>query len=251
MRDNKLPYARHPGQKADPDKLPRHIAVVMDGNGRWAQLRGLSRLQGHRKGVEAARTMILDCQKKGIEVLTLFAFGTENWKRPRHEIRNLFRIFFLVLRKDLDTLQAHNIKLRVIGDRTGFTSALLKAITHAEQRTISNTGLVLNIAMNYSGRWDLLNAMTQALAQSPLDSQTAEVLLNQKLALAGLPEPDLFIRTGGVQRISNFMLWELAYTELYFTKILWPDFKETDFDEALIDYSGRERRFGLTGDQLL
>jgi undecaprenyl diphosphate synthase len=241
----------HPGVKANPNNIPKHIAIIMDGNGRWAVSRGLSRTTGHRKGVEAVRNIISGCQKKKIQVLTLFAFGVENWKRPSKEVRNLFRIFFLVLRKDIARLHENNIKLRIIGDRSVFNRALNSAIDEAQDLTKNNSGLILNIAVNYSGRWDLLNAMQKVLKnQTGATLAVTEEAIAQELSLHGLPEPDLFIRTGGVQRISNFILWELAYTELYFSSLLWPDFNENEFERALNDFSLRERRFGLTGEQL-
>lgn len=247
-------YADLPGEKASPNKLPRHIAIIMDGNGRWANARNLSRTFGHRQGVASAKEVISLCQKKGIEVLTLFAFGVENWKRPQKEVRNLFRIFFLVLRKEFTNLRENNIRLRIIGDKSNFNAPLSKAIEEAQSSTQHHTGLTLNIAVNYSGRWDLLQAMQKLGKQIQADALDAQLIseqmLSQELMLAGLPEPDLFIRTGGVQRISNFILWELAYTELFFTSILWPDFNEQALEEALNDYASRERRFGLTGEQL-
>ncbi len=221
----------------------------MDGNGRWAKARHISRTLGHRKGVESARDIISASQKAGIQALTLFAFGMENWKRPSKEVRNLFRLFYLVLRKDIARIHQDNIRLRVIGERSIFAPQLVQAIQDAEKLTSQNTGLVLNIAVNYSGRWDLLQAIRKVCqSHAPLD--ITEESLAQYMCLAPLPEPDLFIRTGGVQRISNFMLWELAYTEFYFTPTLWPDFTADEFAIALENYAMRERRFGLTGEQL-
>lgn len=250
----RINYASHAGVKANPSNLPSHIAIIMDGNGRWAAKRGLSRTFGHRKGVETVRTIISSCREKGIQVLTLFAFGIENKKRPPKEVRNLFRLFFLVLKKDIAALHENGIQLRIIGDRSIFTPALLKAVTEAENLTLHNHKLILNVAINYSGRWDLLNAVRD-ICQSMQHSSSSiaeitEDTLSAKLALHGLPEPDLFIRTGGVLRISNFVLWELAYTELFFTETLWPDFDQKEFEYALENYSARERRFGLTGEQL-
>lgn len=221
----------------------------MDGNGRWAKARHISRTLGHRKGVESARDIISASQKAGIQALTLFAFGMENWKRPSKEVRNLFRLFYLVLRKDIARIHQDNIRLRVIGDRSIFAPQLVQAIQDAEKLTLHNTGLVLNIAVNYSGRWDLLQAIRK-VCQSHSFADITEESLAQYMCLAPLPEPDLFIRTGGVQRISNFMLWELAYTEFYFTPTLWPDFTADEFAIALESYALRERRFGLTGEQL-
>lgn len=221
----------------------------MDGNGRWAKLRNLSRTKGHQKGVEVVREVIATCLEKQIGVLTLFAFGVENWKRPSQEVRNLFRLFFLLLRKEISKIHADKIQLRIIGDRTPFNPLLLKAIDEAEQLTKNNNALILNLAVNYSGRWDIMNAI-YAMNQSGVSKETVQAELEKRLALTGLPEPDLFIRTGGVLRISNFILWELAYTELYFTDVLWPDFNRSQLEKALMDFTKRERRFGLTGEQL-
>lgn len=247
-------YSHHQGIRAHPTNLPQHVAIIMDGNGRWASMRNWSRTQGHRKGVEVARDIIFACQEKNIKMLTLFAFGVENWKRPTKEVRNLFRIFFLVLRKEINRLHERNIKLRIIGDRQHFNVFLLKAIQDAEKLTEYNTDLVLNVAVNYSGRWDLLQAIKKICLsvqnQALTLAEISESMISQTLSLQGALEPDLFIRTGGVQRISNFILWELAYTELFFTPTLWPDFTLAEFNVALNNYSLRERRFGLTAEQL-
>lgn len=243
-------YQSHKGVKAKESNLPSHIAVVMDGNGRWAKGRGFSRTFGHRKGVESAREIISACQKLGIQALTLFAFGMENWKRPSKEVRNLFRLFYLVLRKDITRIHQDNIRLRIVGDRTIFAPQLIQAIEDAETLTANNSGLILNIAVNYSGRWDLLQAINKMCASQKGTAPMTEEALAQHLSLHGIPEPDLFIRTGGVMRISNFMLWELAYTEFFFTPTLWPDFTPDELKSALRDYATRERRFGLTGEQL-
>lgn len=243
-------YATYSGIKAHSDNLPLHVAIIMDGNGRWAKLKNLSRTKGHIQGVQAVREVIGVCQEKQIKVLTLFAFGVENWKRPTKEVRNLFRLFFLVLRKDIAKLHENNIKLKIIGDRTVLHKALVGAIKEAEDLTAHNTGLQLNIAVNYSGRWDLLNGIQRLIQKASPKTMITEEAISHELSLAHLPEPDLFIRTGGVQRISNFVLWELAYTELYFTHTLWPDFDKSAFELALNDYASRERRFGLTAEQL-
>jgi len=241
-------YAYHPGIKAHATNLPQHVAIVMDGNGRWALSKKMSRTKGHRKGVEIARDIIYYCQEKGIKVLTLFAFGVENWKRPSKEVRNLLRIFFLALRKEVAGLHKENIQLRIMGDKRHFDPTLIEAITQAEALTQFNKGLVLNVAVNYSGRWDILNAVQKVLDKKI--EKIEETILSQELSLASLPEPDLFIRTGGAQRISNFILWELAYTELFFTNVLWPEFNITQFEAALSDFAKRERRFGLTAEQI-
>ena len=248
-----MDYATHPGVKAKASPLPRHVAIIMDGNGRWAPSRKLSHTSGHRKGVEVARDVIFACQDRGIEALTLFAFGIENWKRPPKEVRNLFRIFFIVLKRELRRLHDHNIRLRIIGDRNFFSASLSQAVNEAEKLTQANTGLCLNIAVNYSGRWDItqaFNRTTQKILQENLPHELSESLFPQFLSLSGLPEPDLFIRTSGERRISNFILWELAYTELYFTQIHWPDFTVADLDKAFGDFGTRERRFGLTSEQV-
>lgn len=242
-------YAQHKGQKASVENKAKHIAIIMDGNGRWAKARQLSRTQGHRKGVETVRNIIRACIENQVQYLTLFAFGVENYKRPTREVRNLFRLFLLGTTKELPFLRQHNIRLNVIGDRSKFPFALQKAIEHAENQTRLNTQLTINLAVNFSGRWDLLNAISKLIKQSPGQSVT-EQDLNQALSLANIPEPDLLIRTGGVQRLSNFLLWDLAYTELFFSPTLWPDFNQAELTEILQDFSLRERRYGLTGDQL-
>lgn len=243
-------YANHPGQKPDPLNTPKHVAIIMDGNGRWAKSKSMSRTLGHRRGVEVARDVIYACVERKIEVLTLFAFGTENWKRPSKEVRNLFRLFFLALRKEINRLAQDNIVLRVLGDRSVFHPGLRAAIAEAEKLTENNTGLRLNIAVNYSGRWDILQAMQLAFNACQGKTERIETCFVEGLALKGCPEPDLFIRTGGVQRLSNFILWELAYTELFFSETLWPEFTVLELEDAFAEYAKRERRFGLTGEQL-
>lgn len=237
-------YSTHPRPLL---KLPQHVAIIMDGNGRWAKNHYLPRSAGHRQGAEALRESVQSCLVHHIPVLTLFAFGKENWKRPAKEVRTLFRLFLLSLRREIQPLIKQNIRVKIIGDRTPLSPALCNAMAEVEQKTQHNTQLYLNIAINYSGRWDLLQAMHQLERhQLPL----TEAALRPFLALNGLPEPDLLVRTGGVQRISNFFLWELAYTELYFTPLLWPDFDRVAFDAALQFFAQQERRFGLTSEQL-
>ena len=221
-------------------KVPRHIAIVMDGNGRWAKKRGLPRLAGHKAGGEAAKEIIKACSEKGIEVLTLFAFGTENWNRPAEEVDNLMKLFFDVLQKNTKDLHKYNVQLRIIGDCTKLSKKLQDKIVSVQQETANNSGLKLNAAINYSGRWDIWQAIKKLLQKGEVTLENFQSLL----CLHDLPEPDLFIRTSGEQRISNFLLWQLAYTELYFTDVLWPDFKTQALDEALLAYSKRERRFG-------
>lgn len=247
-------YYAQPGVLPGAQNKPQHVAIIMDGNGRWARSQKFSHTKGHQKGVATAKDIIMACCEKQIPILTLFAFGMENWRRPPKEIRNIFRILFLILKKDITTLHEKGIKLRVMGDRTPFPPILLNAIEAAEKRTENNDKLILNLAVNFSGRWDILQAVqkiVQEYTQKPLlVDQIDEGLLSQTMSFQGLPEPDLFIRTGGVQRLSNFVLWDLAYSELYFTETLWPDFTLADFDAALQAFAQRERRFGLTGEQL-
>ena len=234
--------------------LPRHVAIIMDGNGRWAKQRGLPRIAGHRAGVEAVRTVVKACSVKGIEALTLFAFSSENWRRPGHEVRLLLELFVSALKQEVQRLHANGVRMRVIGDRTAFPAGLQAAIESAETLTRDNTGLTLVIAANYGGRWDIVQAarrLAERVAGGELSPEnvTGERLASE-LCLQDLPEPDLFIRSGGEQRISNYLLWQLAYTELYFTHCLWPDFDLHEFEAALSSYTQRQRRFGRTGDQL-
>lgn len=247
-------FAMRPGVKPHESNMPQHIAIVMDGNGRWARQRRLSRTAGHRKGLSVAREIIEACQSLKIPVLTLFAFGMENQRRPSKEVRNLLRLFFLSLRRDMLQLHEHQICLRVIGDRRFFPSTLIQAIQETETLTRHNKGLQLHVAVNYSGRWDLVRAMQHLAEEVQAHRLTIDRISEEKvsraLSLQGLIEPDLFIRTGGVQRLSNFLLWDLAYTELHFTPILWPDFNKDALQAAIQDYATRERRFGLTGEQL-
>ncbi|MEZ5450734.1 MAG: polyprenyl diphosphate synthase [Thiolinea sp.] len=242
------------GDAAQDKRIPRHVAIVMDGNGRWARARLMPRLFGHRKGVEAARKVIRACSKAGVECLTLFAFSSENWKRPEEEVNGLMTLFMSVMEKETAGMLRHQICLRFIGDRSGFSPALQAKIAQVEQDTRHCKGLKLLIAANYGGRWDIMQAvqaLTKRVAAGELPPESLqESDLEQALSTAGLPEPDLFIRTGGEQRISNFLLWQLAYAELYFTDKLWPEFDEQGLEHAFAVYAGRERRFGMTGDQL-
>lgn len=234
--------------------LPRHIAIIMDGNGRWAERRGLPRFAGHRAGVEAVREVVRACSAQHIEVLTLFAFSSENWRRPRREVTLLMALFTSALAREARRLHGANVRLRVVGQREAFPPRLKRAIAAAETLTRENTGLELVVAANYGGRWDITEAareLARRVARGELAPDAIdEALLDSTLSLAGLPEPDLFIRTGGEQRISNFLLWQLAYCELYFTDTLWPDFGVTAFQQALASFARRQRRFGRTGDQL-
>ena len=236
------------------DRLPQHVAIIMDGNGRWAARRRLPRFAGHRSGVEAVKDVVRACGGKGIEVLTLFAFSSENWRRPREEVGMLMGLFMTALDQQVRKLHENNIKLTIIGDREALSSNLQERIAGAESMTSTNTGLNLVIAANYGGRWDLTHATRVLAARVERGEMKADAItdesLRAELSLCDLPEPDLFIRTGGEKRVSNFLLWQLAYTELYFTDTLWPDFDRTAFEGALASYATRQRRFGQTGDQI-
>jgi len=226
----------------------------MDGNGRWAKKRFLPRFAGHQAGLETVRRVVKYCAQEHIEVLTLFAFSSENWRRPQEEVSLLMQLFITALQREVQKLHKNNVKLRVIGAREAFPTQLQEHIAQAEQLTAQNTGLTLVIAANYGGRWDITQAaqrMASAIQQGTLQVETLnEQQFKQYLCLADLPEPDLFIRTGGEQRVSNFLLWQLAYTEMYFTETLWPDFDQAAFQQALHSFSTRQRRFGRTGEQL-
>lgn len=234
--------------------VPRHVAIIMDGNGRWAKQRFLPRPAGHRAGVAAVRRTVEHCIERGVEVLTLFAFSSENWRRPPQEVSLLMELFIATLERETARLHKNGVRLRVIGDTSQFAPMLQTKIKESEAMTADNQRLTLVIAANYGGRWDMTQACRALAAEVKtgllqLDELTPE-LIQSRMALADLPEPDLFIRTGGEQRISNFLLWQLAYTELYFTPLLWPDFNEVALDEALTSFSSRQRRFGYTGDQI-
>ena len=236
-------------------EVPRHVAVIMDGNGRWARKRFLPRVAGHKKGVEIVRDMVKYCASMGVEYLTLFAFSSENWRRPADEVSFLMSLFMEALKREVKKLHQNNIRLILIGDRTRFDAGLQAQIEESEALTKNNTGLTLTIAANYGGRWDILQAANLA-ASATQKSQPSQLVslteddLSSYLAMAYAPEPDLFIRTGGEKRISNFLLWQLAYSEFYFTDTLWPDFDEQAFKLAIQSYQQRERRFGRTSEQL-
>lgn len=242
-----------PAPRSRDQSLPVHVAIIMDGNGRWARQRRLPRIAGHRAGVEAVRGVVKACASKGVKALTLFAFSSENWRRPEKEVSLLMELMLTSLQREVSKLHENDVRLRFIGDRSAFTSKLTDRMDEAEHMTAGNNGLTLVIAINYGGRWDLVQAArglareAQAGMLSPDDIDAREI--DERLSLNGLPEPDLFIRTGGEQRISNFLLWHLAYTELYFTDILWPDFDAQALDQALVSFAGRQRRFGRTGEQ--
>jgi len=231
--------------------VPKHIAVIMDGNGRWARKRFLPRIAGHKRGVETVRELVKQCVKLNVEFLTLFAFSSENWRRPPEEVSFLMGLFMDALEREVVKLHQNNIKLVMIGDRSQFEAKLIEQIEASERLTAGNTGLVLTIAANYGGRWDILQAMNKMQVALPeLAGKYQEENLQPYLSMSYAPEPDLFIRTGGEMRISNFLLWQLAYTELYFTDTLWPDFNEDAFSLAIQSYEKRERRFGRTSEQL-
>jgi len=236
------------------EQLPRHVAIVMDGNGRWAQQRSLTRTAGHREGAKAVRQIVRACSERGIEALTLFAFSSENWRRPRPEVEVLMNLFLTTLRREIRRLDAANVRLRFIGDHRAFSATLQDYIAKAQRRTARNTGLTLVIAANYGGRWDIAQAARrvseEVLAGRLQCVDITPAVLHHYTCLADLPEPDLFVRTAGEQRISNFLLWQLAYTELYFTDRLWPDFDADDLELACAAFACRQRRFGLTSEQV-
>ena len=248
------PASRREREDGRPARLPRHLAIVMDGNGRWARRRRLPRIEGHRAGAAATRACVRACAETGIECLTLFAFSSENWARPSWEVEQLLGLFGQVLEKESDQLVANGVNLRFIGDRRAFPDSLQRAMEQAERHTAGNRDLVLVIAANYGGHWDIVNATRRIaraiergeLSADEVDRRTVE----SELALAGLPSPDLLVRTGGEQRISNFLLWDLAYTELYFVDTLWPEFDRDALRKALDAYAERERRFGRTSEQI-
>lgn len=243
------PNTNDPGEGSFPagPELPRHVAIIMDGNGRWAKQRFLPRFAGHKYGVKSARMAVEVCAQLNIDALTLFAFSSENWKRPRKEVDLLMGLFDSSLQQEAASLHKNNIRMRVIGDRTAFSDKLQARIEEVEALTANNTGMTLAIAANYGGRWDMLQAARQAVSGN---GSIDEEQFLRHLSLSDLPEPDLFIRTGGEHRISNFLLWQLAYTELYFTDTLWPDFDKARLAEAMRDYAGRQRRFGRTPEQV-
>lgn len=235
----------------DVGSLPSHIAIIMDGNGRWARKRFLPRIAGHQRGVEVVRDVVKKCAQLDIKYLTLFAFSSENWRRPEEEVSFLMGLFMDALKREVVKLHENNIRLKLIGDRTRFTPELIQQIEASEALTQDNTGLTLTIAANYGGRWDLLQATNQMIKTNASIKTFEEEDLAPFLTMHYAPEPDLFVRTGGEMRISNFLLWQLAYTELYFTHTLWPDFDEAAFSEAIISYQQRERRFGRTSEQIV
>ena len=233
------------------ESMPQHVAIIMDGNGRWAKKRFMPRVAGHVKGVDALRDVVRDCLDKGIRYLTVFAFSSENWRRPQEEVSLLMKLFVNALEQEVERMNRNNVRLRVVGDLTKFDLRLQQLIQDAELKTEKNSALVLTIAANYGGRWDITQAADRLAIEQPEKLGVwAESDLSPYLSMSFAPEPDLFIRTGGEERISNFLLWQLAYTELYFTDILWPDFDGHALTQAIDSFQRRERRFGRTSEQL-
>ena len=231
--------------------VPRHVAIIMDGNGRWAKQRFLPRIAGHRRGVENVRSTVRGCVEKGVEFLTLFAFSSENWRRPAEEVSFLLQLFVGALEQEVAKLHENGVRFRVIGDMSRFERRLTRLVADAEAMTKDNRRLTLTVAANYGGRWDVIQGVKRMLKHKPqLAAGFTEADMLPYLSMAYAPEPDLFVRTGGEQRISNFLLWQLAYTELYFTDTLWPDFDAAAFEFAISSYQQRERRFGRTSEQL-
>jgi len=233
--------------------IPKHLAIIMDGNGRWATKRFLPRVAGHSQGLNTVREIVKECGDLGVEYLTLFAFSSENWRRPAEEVGFLMKLFLTALEKEVSRLDKNNVRLRVVGDLTRFDQQIQERVAQAEETTANNTGLNLTIAANYGGRWDMLQAIAACLKANPgiPPEGVTEALLTPHLSMSYAPEPDLFIRTGGEQRISNFLLWQLAYTELYFTDLLWPDFDAKALQASFAWYRERERRFGRTSAQVI
>ena len=238
-------------QVPDSPSIPRHVAIIMDGNGRWAKQRYLPRVAGHRKGADALRGTIRRCVQRGVEYLTVFAFSSENWRRPAEEVSVLMQLFLGALEQEISKLHENDIRFRVVGDLSRFDKKIVELIQNAETLTANNKRLTLTVAANYGGRWDIMQAVHSMLREHP-ERATGfdEMDFVPYLSMQYAPEPDLFIRTGGEQRISNFLLWQLAYTELYFTDTLWPDFNGAAVDAAIESYQSRERRFGRTSDQV-
>jgi undecaprenyl diphosphate synthase len=231
--------------------VPRHVAIIMDGNGRWAKQRFLPRVAGHKRGLEAVRATVKACVSRGVEYLTLFAFSSENWRRPQDEVTFLMQLFISALEQEIDKLHSNRVRFRAIGDLSRFEPRIVKLVQDAEARTAANDGLLLTVAANYGGRWDMLQAVARMLKDHPeLAEGFSEADVTPYFCMSYAPEPDLFIRTGGEQRISNFLLWQLAYSELYFTDTLWPEFNAAALDRAIQSYQERERRFGRTSEQV-
>ncbi len=235
----------------DSIEVPRHVAIIMDGNGRWAKKRLLPRVAGHAQGVERVRDIVEACIQRGVEYLTLFAFSSENWRRPQDEVTRLMELFVMALEREVSRMHRNGVCLKVVGDLGRFDARLRELIAQGEAQTLENSRLTLTVCANYGGRWDILNAVNNWRRDNPEAGELSEEALAAYLTMPYAPEPDLFIRTGGEQRISNFLLWQLAYSELYFTDTLWPDFDAAALDLAIASYRKRERRFGRTSEQLL
>jgi undecaprenyl diphosphate synthase len=234
--------------------VPHHVAIIMDGNGRWAKARSQPRHAGHRAGVKSVRETVETAAKRGVSFLTLFAFSSENWRRPQDEVSRLMSLFLEALQREVDELHRNNVRLRFVGERRQLKPKLVRKIEAAERQTGDNSGLNLLVAVAYGGRWDIVNAARQLAGKVVNEELSIDDIDDDgfagELALAGIPDPDLLIRTGGEQRISNFLLWNLAYSELYFSDCLWPDFRERQFDEAMLFYGMRQRRYGHTSEQV-
>lgn len=248
------PRSSAPDLDSHQGALPRHVAIIMDGNNRWARKRGLPGEEGHRAGEQAVQTIIRQAATRGVEVLTLFAFSSENWRRPQAEVNHLMALFLKALGGRVQELHGNDIRIRFIGDRSAFTAQLQAGMTDAEALTADNRRMTVAIAVNYGGQWDITQAARQLAEQVAQGHITVDQITDESLggcvAMADLPLPDLLVRTGGDQRISNFLLWQLAYSELYFSPLLWPDFDADAFDAALLDYAGRQRRFGRSGEEV-
>lgn len=247
----RLPFISSTRSVPEAVQVPRHIAVIMDGNGRWARKRLMPRVAGHAKGVDALREVIRTSLDRGVEYLTVFAFSSENWRRPKEEVSFLMQLFVKSIKAEIDRIHRNNIRLRVVGDLSRFDDGLVSLIRDGETLTAGNSKMNLTICANYGGRWDIMQAVNKMVAAGSPAGEFTEDALAPYLALSFSPEPDLFIRTGGEKRISNFMLWQLAYSELYFTDKLWPEFGEAELDEAIASYQKRERRFGRTSEQVI
>ncbi len=241
-------------EKIDLNNTPDHIAIIMDGNGRWAKQQGENRLFGHNIGVESVREVLKAAQKSNVKYLTLYAFSTENWNRPKEEVEGLMNLLVQTIGNEVDDLHANNVRISTIGNLSGLPDSCEIEMNKAFERTKDNTGVNLILALNYSARWELTNAAKLiaekvSAGEVTVDSIDADMVSNE-LSTSGIPDPELLIRTSGEHRISNFLLWQIAYSELYFTDILWPDFKEEDLFEAILDYQSRERRFGMVSEQI-
>jgi undecaprenyl diphosphate synthase len=244
------PHASSTREVPPHDEVPRHVAIIMDGNGRWAKRQRLPRIAGHRRGVESVRAAVTACAERGVQFLTLFAFSSENWRRPAEEVALLMQLFQMALSSEVEKLHRNGVRLKVVGDTERFDPNIRRLIEQGERLTAGNQRLTLTVAANYGGRWDILQAVNRFFKDNPSAREIHEELLTPHLAMSYAPEPDLFIRTGGEQRVSNFLLWQLAYSELYFTETLWPDFDAAALDEAIASFRNRERRFGRTSEQL-